>query len=206
MITKVTVTDPEWEKRIGRSQVTFGPRINVLAGPNGSGKSSLLDVIMASGKRPPPGEERPCRVENALPFRMVHIDLVRNTPHRGYFDETTLDPMFQIAAMKSSHGQWAGAVIRAIAKKPADEPHVFLIDEPENGLDMGRMVDFIKIALASPHQIIVASHHPLVWRLPAKQIIFGKDGKYIDACLGAFAETSDLLDSGDLQRKKEARK
>lgn len=195
MITKVTVTDPEWKKRIGRSQVTFGPFINVLAGPNGSGKSSLMQAIMGSDKKPRRGEKNPCRVESAYPFRIVHIDLITNNPHRGYFDSSTMDMGFQLSAMRSSHGEYSGATIRAIAKMPADEPHVFLIDEPENGLDMIGMVDFTKIAIDCPHQIIVASHHPLVWKLPAaKQIIFGKNRKYIDACLKALAETDELLE------------
>ena len=194
MIERVTITDPAWRKRIGKTQVTFGPFVNVLAGPNGSGKSSLMEAIMASGAKNHllPGEKQPCRVRALCQFKITHSDLVKNGPHKGYFDES-MDMMFQIQAMKSSHGEWAGAIMRSIAKVPADDPRVFLIDEPENGLDLKGIIDFVLLAAESPHQIIVASHHPLVWRLAGKRIIFGKDKKYIDTCQRLFDKTNKVL-------------
>lgn len=188
MIERVTITDPGWRRRVGRAQVTFGPFVNVLAGPNGSGKSSLMEAIMAAasgGRRPP------CRIRGLGRFRIVHSDLVKNGPHKGYFDES-MDAGFQLAAMRRSHGEWAGAVMRSLAKAP-EGPHVFLIDEPENGLDLRGVIDFVLLAAASPHQIIVASHHPLVWALPGRRIVFGGNRGYVEACRGLLAEADGLL-------------
>lgn len=201
MIERVTITDPAWRRRIGRTQVTFGPLVNVLAGPNGSGKSSLMEAIMASGtkRQPQTGGRRPCRVKALRQFRIIHSDLVKNGPHRGYFDDS-MDMMFQLQAMRSSHGEWAGAIMRSIARAPEDEPRVFLIDEPENGLDLKGVIDFVLLAAESPHQIIVASHHPLVWRLGGKRIIFGEDRRYIDTCQRLFDRADEAL--GVLRKRK----
>lgn len=149
-------------------EFSFRPGVNLLVGEQGSGKSSLIEVVRGLVS------QRRHQREDAQ--RVIHVTAAQRVPvlafcfekdnrrTLSYFED---DIGFQVAAMKSSHGETVNAMMDGFARQ-ADEsgrPSVWLLDEPDASLSIRsahRLVaTFAQMARAG-HQIIASVHNPIV--------------------------------------------
>jgi predicted ATPase len=146
---------PKISKRVSRRKtISFEPGINLLIGPNGSGKSTILRSIR-DWKR-----EKPFPKVSYNPGRLFSFDFEKDNPRtKGHFGN---DFEFQVASMFSSHGETTKGLLHFLVDSKSENA-VFLLDEPEQALDidgLNNLVSDLKISSAS--QIIIATHSPFL--------------------------------------------
>lgn len=144
-----------------------------LVGPNGAGKSSLLRLL-AGLLEPAAGRiERPARLayaghEVALKPRRslgselafwARLDGVDAAASRAAADALALTPLLDLPCELLSNGQRRRA---AIARAAASGATLWLLDEPEAGLDaasLGRLAELVGAHCAAGGMVVAATHH-----------------------------------------------
>lgn len=144
-----------------------------LLGPNGAGKSSLLRLL-AGLLEPAAGRiERPARLayaghEVALKPRRslaqelafwARLDGVDTAGWRAAADALALAPLLDVPCGLLSNGQRRRA---AIARAAASGATLWLLDEPEAGLDaasLARLAELARAHCAAGGMVVAATHH-----------------------------------------------
>lgn len=153
----------------GLREVNFGPNVNVLAGPNGSGKSTILRALRDRNW----ANEQGCEiwVEGEGNVDWVAFDAEQDNPRaRG-----GTGPL-QFLDHIGSHGQVQQRVWKFMDER-VKPGMLVMLDEPEAAMDVdGVRRFFALVERRKDIQWIMASHHPLLWRLPNARIIELRSG------------------------------
>ena len=148
----------------GTPEVHFSPGVNLLVGPNGSGKSTIIRVIRDADWEERTGSE-------------VHRDGDRGVEWVA-FDGEQDNPRFkrgsgplQFVDHVGSHGQVQRRVFQFLDErlKPG---MLVLMDEPEAALDIDG-VNFLRSIIAKRRDLqwIIATHHPMLWKIPSARLV-----------------------------------
>lgn len=136
--------------------ITFTPGLNAIIGPNGTGKSTVLRVLHSCPD---------CYLERTGGGRTVQFHSDRDNPQTAGFEvKSPLDTLLQTRGLFASHGQIMRDVLATLPFGPGD---TLLLDEPEAGQDLswieGIRDGLAEIAEELDVQVIMATHHPLLW-------------------------------------------
>jgi len=165
MIKALTFTK-DWRCFKAGDRFEFRPGVNLLVGDQGCGKSSLIQAIHHGGcKGKDFGEDKAMKERvkiEASPIRMYKFDFEKDNPRtQAHFGE---NPMFQIQAMWSSHGETSRVVIRNIEGLAES---LILMDEPDMALSIrscNMLVRTFKNVAERSSQVIAAVHNETVIR------------------------------------------
>ena len=206
MITRVIINHRQWGKRIIRKDLRFLDGVNILVGSNGCGKSSLWQamsdeiarVVVRSGEIEQEAQSREgifIRLEGQkISLRTEEFEIMPWRHDR--FSDKPVEFNFQIWGSIHSHGEGNLKRIEVMAKVPALNSGVLkcvdYLDEPENGLDHAAVMKAREVFAgfaAKGHQLIVATHHPLFWKMPgANIVVMDKDDDYVEKVLAQYRE------------------
>lgn len=168
-ITELVLSEP-WSTRCsGKRMISFKEHVNVLVGPKGSGKSTILQIL---GNK-----------DVAHQFRSSGGLIRSNGGCRTiYFDSERMNP--RVAApgkiVNVSHGQVMLPIMTKRFQATFEEVEkqggsfVGLLDEPESGLDHDGVLAFMSVlgdVVRQGAQVMIATHHPLIWQFPDAHII-----------------------------------
>ena len=200
LIEKVTIGREDLEKRTGKKILTLKPGLNLLIGPNGSGKSSFLKVIDDKVKhKGGHGDAKKTEITCPTQAEVFFYDSEHTPRNASQFKAraTGTQMMQQMALRFMSHGQATLAAFDSILGKPNRPPSIFMFDEPENGLDLDgitKFVGLIKKAVEDDHQVIMATHHPILWMIEGANVVpFGEGKKYMEDSLARFREILRMM-------------
>lgn len=150
----------------------FKPGVNVLSGPNGHGKSTLLRILENGLVRP--NSEVVVRAENSSSGGVFFFSMKELEPKHQITHTPTTDPHHHdklvraMGLLRLSHGQFAQEILEDLkALSEQVKGAVFIIDEPELGLDAEKIAVFCNFLNAQhknkrKNQFIVVSHHPFI--------------------------------------------
>ncbi len=167
MLNLVCVLKP-WRCFSGDEVIQFRPGVNLLVGDQGTGKSSLFEAIQLRGmKKPkslhlPPADSVPVVIDcQGEPIPIFAFDFERdNYRTKSFFED---DALFQIVAMRKSHGEMVLAMINGL--KLVDKPMMVLFDEPDMALSIlscRRLVHVFNHIADLGGQVIATAHNPIV--------------------------------------------
>ena len=137
-------------------EIRFHPLVNTVIGPNGSGKSTLLRAMRHCPH---------CVIERDRETRTVLYSSRQADPLSARFQRRGLaEAVLQTRALFSSHGEIMRDALALVAFGPGD---TLLLDEPDAGQDVA-WVERLRATLSDfakemGVQIIIATHHPLLW-------------------------------------------
>jgi len=167
MLNLVCVLKP-WRCFTGKEVIHFRPGVNLIVGNQGTGKSSLIEAIQLRGiKKPkslhlPPADSVPVIIDfqgDAVP--VFAFDFERdNYRTKSFFED---DSMFQIGAMRSSHGEMVLAMLQGL--ETVDQKLLVLFDEPDMALSIKscrRLVRCFNHIANLGGQVIATAHNPIV--------------------------------------------
>jgi predicted ATPase len=180
-------------------QVEFAP-VTVFVGENGSGKSTIVEAIaVTAGFNAEGGSQN-------LQFQTfdTHSELGRHLslrwakrPSWGWFlrAETFYgmashiaqdnDPRYGIAGMfPDLHGRSHGESFLTLIESRFSEPGLYVMDEPESALSFqGQLglLRFIHDGLREGAQFIIATHSPLLMRMPGA-VLYELDDEGVHSC------------------------
>jgi predicted ATPase len=179
---------------LGAEDVRFGP-VTVLVGENGSGKSTLVEAIAVAAGFNAEGGSQGLQFETFSTHSALadHLQLGwSKRPSWGWFLRaetfygmashiaTDNDPRYGIAKMfPDLHGRSHGESFLALIEARFDRPGLYLLDEPESALSFQgqlRLLRWIHDGLAAGSQFVVATHSPLLMRMPEAVIYELGDG------------------------------
>ena len=148
----------------GLKEVTFGADVNLLVGPNGSGKSTILRVLRDKDWR----DDQACDVwvEGDKNLNWVAFDAEQDNPRA----KGGTGPL-QFMSAVGSHGEVQRKVFEFIDARIRPGMQVML-DEPDVAMDIDAVRRFFGLVQKrSGIQWVIATHHPLLWRLPGARVI-----------------------------------
>ena len=157
--------------------------LNLLVGDQGCGKSTILDGL--SGLHSQAGFE----VEKDEGTKFKHFDFEKYNPRTSSAFGGEIDFGVQVNVLFASHGQAVVAMLADLCKSVINEPHTFLLDEPDTGLSIRScraVSNFFKMLCARGHQIVASVHNPTII-LAAREVYSVEHRKWMDA--GEFFET-----------------
>ena len=182
MINSLSINDNHWIKRIGRENIDFPSRVNLLVGSNGCGKSSVLALIEGLTNKAESIKKRnqkSAQLHYKAPDGLIvyYLDTEKTLRTQSYIGDNA---MTQMAMKFSSHGEAMRVYWREMTEKQ-DKESVFCIDEPETGLDLPGQFEFAKLIETTPHQYIIATHSPVLWGVKdASLITLGEDPSFVE--------------------------
>ena len=136
--------------------ITFSRGLNSLIGPNGTGKSTVLRGVQQCDF---------CTVHGEPSTRTILFNSQAANPQAsGFVRKSHLDTILKTRGFFSSHGEIMRDVLATL---PVEAGDVLLLDEPEAGQDAS-WAERLRSGLEEIHrergiQIIMATHHPLLW-------------------------------------------
>ncbi len=163
----------------------FRPGVNLLVGEQGCGKSSLIQALRAGGKGKP-GKIDGTNKELAAKVVVIcdevmtscSLDFEHENPRTmSYFGD---DIMFQVNAMRSSHGQANLAIIRSAARMKRD---LCILDEPDMALSIRscrKLVTALKELADGGSQVVAAVHNMAVIQA-FKEVYSLEHGRWMDS-------------------------
>ena len=147
----------KWQRRVRVKQVIeFAPGLNTLAGPNGSGKSTIIKALLQ-------GVDCDLEFDGSRTRRLFDTELMNPRVLAGPA-ATPAAMALRLRGRFSSHGQMIQQALDALGA--AEPGTTFLIDEPEAGQDFAAVQGIKRLmdaACQRGFQLIVASHHPVLW-------------------------------------------
>ena len=183
MLKGIRLCDTHASCVTGPREFRFQPGYNAVIGPNGSGKTQLLQVITRS-------KCKNCVFDRPKDrkIRFYYFDTEKDNPRtKNYFES-----IGQIVSRYMSHGE---AMQKILAEVSVVDTDMFIIDEPESGLDFNGVLTFRKAIQSffvggnpeeAGRRAIIATHHPLLWF--GNVIVLGDDPDYRDRCRTRFRE------------------
>ena len=179
--------------------VDFAP-VTVFVGENGSGKSTIVEAIAVTAGFNAEGGSQNLQFQTFA----THSELGRHLslrwarrPSWGWFlrAETFYgmashiaqdnDPLSGIASMfPDLHGRSHGESFLTLIESRFGRPGLYVMDEPESALSFqGQLglLRFIRDGLREGSQFIIATHSPLLMRMPGAAL-YELDGAGLHAC------------------------
>jgi predicted ATPase len=160
-----SITIPEkYKNMVSKSFVEFQSGLNLLIGPNGSGKSTLLNIIQEY--------KNDRTVLDLEPGPYYFFDFEKHNPRlKSYIDNG-----FDIVSRMKSHGEVNRSVISEMSEA---KDCLFIMDEPEQALDVDGIIELLDIVRKSKaSQIIMVTHSPLIILSGLFHIVELEDGYY----------------------------
>lgn len=185
MITQATLVHPNFLGRCnGVTTANLLPGVNLCVGPNGSGKSTFLSAIA----RQVNGD-----FENGKPLatliRNAEVPVIYHSSEEASgvaaHDQKLQDTVAGrsgVAKLGNNYMSFGQRLMHLLSElKNVKTPHVVILDEPEIALDFDAVYAFCQFCaeMATVHQFIISTHHPLFFTMKtANFVVFGDDKKY----------------------------
>lgn len=160
MIAQIKILNPDLQKRIGQTQLTFKPGVNVIVGSNGCGKSSLLKLLTSLTEQP--NADGKLIWDSSIKVHTYSSEQV--TKERVEHSDTAF------GSVHESHGQALRKLLSNLEN--IEDEAIVLLDEPETALDFNSVWDLCRIIGQKKNvQFVISTHHPLLLTIKEVNII-----------------------------------
>jgi predicted ATPase len=170
--------------RIKKTKLTFQPGPNVIIGPNGSGKSTLFSLLTSKSNN----IKDVCKIDSIAGDYYI-FDFEKDNPRKRDYIKNGFD----VVSRMKSHGEVNKLIIKKMNTEDVSDV-LFLLDEPEQALDMNGLRELLEIIKTSnAKQILINTHHPFLILDKIFNVVELEDGyfdKIVDFTIGMFEKTT----------------
>jgi predicted ATPase len=139
--------------RIKKNKLIFKPGPNVIIGPNGSGKSTLFSLLTSKSDN----IKDVCNID-CIAGDYYCFDFEKDNPRKREYIKNGFD----VGSRMMSHGEVNKLIIKKMNTSDVNNV-LFLLDEPEQALDMDGLRELLEIIKTSnAKQILINTHHPFL--------------------------------------------
>jgi predicted ATPase len=170
MLKKIIKYNKERIKYEG--DIEFNEGVNILIGLNGSGKSTIINYLIKASR----GEKVGVEIEVEGKFSVYSHDFEKDNPRMKGSLANSKSIGFDIVSHFNSHGEVSIQIINKLKELLKESPTLVIMDEPETALDtinLLKLKGLIEKLSKKGHQVVIATHSPILWGIKGKKIVLG---------------------------------